>query len=92
MPLCIETLLKRHGDLSSAKLMERILKDEISHVAFGWRWLKKLKAPSSSEWDTWSASLSPLLTPKRARGFLLHEKPRLKAGIDPIWIHRLKCQ
>ena len=30
----------RHGDKEAAALMARILKDEISHVSFGWHWLK----------------------------------------------------
>ena len=80
----------RQGDLKSAKLMEQILKDEIAHVAFGWHWFKKLKSSLSSDWEAWKGHLSPLLTPKRARGFILHETFRINAGIDPVWIEQLK--
>lgn len=80
-----------HGDLESADLMTIILRDEISHVSFGWNWLKRLKNPASNEWDTWEQTLdSTLLTPKRAKGFLIHEEPRRLAGITTEWIDKLK--
>ena len=80
----------RHGDTESAKLMATILEDEVSHVSFGWNWLKKLKERDTSEWDVWQNSLSHLLTPRRARGFVLNEKSRLEAGIPLEWIVNLK--
>jgi uncharacterized ferritin-like protein (DUF455 family) len=78
------------GDTASAALMQRILEDEISHVSFGLNWLKKLKSPDQSEWDTWASNLPALMTPARAKGFLLHEEPRRKAGLSDEWIHNLK--
>ncbi len=80
----------RVGDKESAALMQRILEDEISHVSFGWNWLKKLKTPDSSEWDAWEECLPPLMTPKRARGFVVNENNRKKAGIPADWIEKLK--
>jgi uncharacterized ferritin-like protein (DUF455 family) len=80
----------RAGDEASAALMKRILEDEISHVSFGMNWLKKFKRPEQSEWDAWRESLPPLMTPKRAKGFVLHEEPRRQAGIQEEWIHKLK--
>lgn len=81
---------EQNGDLDSAKLMARILKDEIAHVSFGWHWLKRMKQKDVTEWDAWNEALSPLLTPKRARGFILHEDHRKKAGISEAWINNLK--
>lgn len=80
----------RVGDLESAALMQRILEDEISHVSFGWNWLKKMKSPEISEWDAWEQSLPPLMTPKRAKGFVVFEDNRKRAGIPPEWIDKLK--
>jgi uncharacterized ferritin-like protein (DUF455 family) len=80
----------RCGDEQSATLMQRILNDEIKHVSFGWQWLKKWKDPSSSEWETWENHLPPLMTPKRARGFIFIEEFRKKAGISEEWISNLK--
>lgn len=80
---------ERNGDADSAALMKRILKDEISHVSFGWRWLQKFKK-KECDWDAWKDALSPLLIPKRARGFLIHEEHRRKAGVSDDWIAHLK--
>jgi len=79
----------RCGDEESAALMKRILNDEIRHVSFGWQWLKKWKEESSSEWETWKNNLPPLMTPKRARGFIIHEENRRLAGISDEWISHL---
>jgi uncharacterized ferritin-like protein (DUF455 family) len=81
---------EKHGDKEAGALMARILKDEIAHVSFGWRWLQKFKAPQMNDWDAWKEAQSPLLTPKRARGFNLHEEHRIKAGISQEWIKNLK--
>lgn len=79
------------GDIESAKTMATILKDEISHVKFGYLAFKQLKSENSSDWDAWTEVLSStLVIPKRAKGFLLHEQPRKEAGIPEDWIHHLK--
>ncbi|NGX39257.1 MAG: hypothetical protein KR126chlam1_00580 [Chlamydiae bacterium] len=77
---------QKHGDLAAAALMERILKDEIAHVGFGWNWLKKLKDPSLSEWEAWETALPKILSPKRAQGHQFHEENRKKAGVSDEWI------
>lgn len=82
---------RQHGDLLSADLMGKILEDEISHVGFGWNWLQKFKIPEENAWEAWTGALSTtVLTPKRAKGFLLHEAPRIKAGIPEEWIHSMR--
>lgn len=80
---------EKHGDERSAALMKRILKDEIAHVSFGWRWLQKFKK-KESDWEAWKEALTPLLTPKRARGFILHPEHRKKAGVSDEWIANLQ--
>lgn len=80
-----------YGDQASAQLMATILKDEISHVRFGWQWLKRLKASDLTEWEAWEAVLATtLLSPKRARGFVVHEAPRQQVGLPDEWIAKLK--
>jgi len=82
----------RHGDSEAAQLMATILKDEIAHVQFGWRWLKQFTQGADSGWDAWESTLaSTLLTPKRAKGFVLHEEHRKEAGIPQEWIKKLKA-
>lgn len=77
------------GDYESGALMAQIVKDEINHVSFGYRWLEKFKADLSS-WEAWTQSQGPLLTPKRAKGFVLNEENRRKSGIPEDWIEKLK--
>lgn len=78
------------GDEKSAKLMQQILEDEIKHVAFGFRWLNRLKEKQDNAWDSWIASQGPKLHPKRAIGFVLMEENRKRAGIPEDWINQFK--
>lgn len=77
------------GDTQSADLMAQILKDEINHVSFGYHWLNRFKG-ENDDWNAWIESLSPKLSPKRAKGFVLMEENRRKAGIPETWIQKLK--
>lgn len=79
-----------HGDTLSADLMQKILEDEISHVSFGMHWLNKMKPKEESSWDCWRNNLPDVLTVKRAKGFLLFEENRRKAGIPEEWIAKIK--
>lgn len=81
---------ERHGDAESAALMATILRDEISHVRFGWRWLAQFKQSELSEWQAWKEALPPIVEPKRAKGFVFNEEPRKQAGISLEWIQSLK--
>lgn len=84
-------VFSKANDLESAQLMATILRDEISHVRFGWQWLKKFKKEDENEWDAWTNTLNnTLLTPKRAKGFLLHEEHRIQAGISQEWIDNIR--
>jgi uncharacterized ferritin-like protein (DUF455 family) len=78
------------GDEKSAGLMAQILKDEIQHVSFGYRWLNRFKGESPA-WDAWLGSLGPKLGPKRAKGFVLMEENRKAAGIPDDWIANLRA-
>lgn len=80
------------GDEKSAKLMEQIVKDEINHVSFGFRWLNKLKEKHEDSWDSWTAGQGPKLNPKRATGFVLMGENRRLAGIPEDWISKLQTQ
>lgn len=77
------------GDTQSAALMEQILLDEIRHVSFGWHMFKRFSKDAST-WDGWAAHLPPRLEPKRAKGFVLMEENRRKAGIPEEWIAKMK--
>lgn len=80
----------KHGDEASADLMRIILEDEVSHVAFGWQWLRKMKAKEESEWDTWRANVPEIVAANRAKGPHFHEEHRIRAGVFPEYIEKLK--
>lgn len=80
----------RHQDLESAALMQKIFEDEISHVSFGYQWLKKLKPSEEQDHEAWIKVLSPITSPKRARGFVFQEEARKQVGLSQEWIDYLK--
>ena len=66
-------------------------RDEIDHVAFGWRWLTHFKAEDASAWDTYRSSLDWPLRPAKARGRRFHRSGRRAAGLDDEFIDRLEA-
>jgi len=85
-----EELFARAGDERSAAVMRTIHRDEIGHVAFGLDWLRKLKPPAQSDWETYRLHLHWPLRPGKARGDQFHRAPRQAAGMDDDFIDRLE--
>lgn len=79
------------GDKEAASLMQKILKDEITHVAFGWNWLKKFKRKDLSIWKAWLESLPKNFSPERAMGKPFQEGNRELAGVSSEWIIDFKA-
>lgn len=84
------TSFAKHGDESAAHLMQRILNDEMDHVAFGYHWLKKFTPAEKTAYDMWCDNLSPLMTPRRARGPHYHAEYRYQAGLDKAYVLALQ--
>jgi uncharacterized ferritin-like protein (DUF455 family) len=78
------------GDADSAKLLERIYRDEIGHVAYGLKWFRRWKNPAESDWDAFCRTLKFPLSPQRAKGFALNVPGRRAAGLDPQFITQLE--
>ncbi|MCX6870988.1 MAG: DUF455 family protein [Verrucomicrobia bacterium] len=78
------------GDLETAALLQRILHDEIGHVAHGLKWFRQWKDPSSSDWDAFCGSLRFPLSPQRAKGVEFNLEARRAAGLDPEFIAQLE--
>ena len=74
------------GDAGSAKLLERIYRDEIGHVAYGLKWFRRWKNPGESDWDAFCRTLKFPLSPQRAKGFSLNVEGRRAAGFDAQFI------
>jgi len=77
------------GDAGSAKLLEKIYRDEIGHVAYGLKWFRRWKNPGESDWDAFCRTLKFPLSPQRAKGFLLNVAGRKAAGLDENFISQL---
>jgi uncharacterized ferritin-like protein (DUF455 family) len=81
----------RIGDQSSAELLQRIYRDEITHVACGLKWFKKWKNPDENDWQAFQRCLKFPLSPQRAKGPEFNIEGRLAAGLDPLFIDQLKA-
>jgi hypothetical protein len=77
------------GDASTAKLLEKIYRDEIGHVAYGLKWFRRWKNPNESDWEAFCRQLKFPLSPQRAKGFSLNVAGRRAAGLDPEFIAQL---
>jgi len=77
------------GDAGSAKLLGKIYRDEIGHVAYGLKWFRRWKNPGESDWDAFCRTLKFPLSPQRAKGFSLNVEGRRAAGLDPQFIAEL---
>jgi uncharacterized ferritin-like protein (DUF455 family) len=82
---------RRAGDARTAAVIERVHRDEIGHVRFGWTWLRRLKAADESEWEAFRAGLTWPLRPAKARGRRFHRAGREAAGLDADFIARLEA-
>ncbi len=78
------------GDAKTAAVIERVHRDEIEHVRFGWTWLQIFKREDESAWDAFRANLTWPLRPAKARGRSFHREGREAAGLDAEFIRRLE--
>ncbi len=77
------------GDAATAKLLEKIYRDEIGHVAYGLKWFRRWKNPSESDWEAFCRQLKFPLSPQRAKGMTLNVEGRRAAGLDAQFIAEL---
>ena len=77
------------GDAETAKLLDRIYRDEIGHVAYGMKWFRRWKQAGQSDWDAFCQQLKFPLSPQRAKGLSLNVEGRRAAGIDAAFIAEL---
>lgn len=80
---------RQSGDHETAKVLERVAKDEEGHVAIGLRWLEHLSDPSESQWEAYRHHLHWPLHPGRARGEPYRRESRRRAGLDEEFIENL---
>jgi uncharacterized ferritin-like protein (DUF455 family) len=80
---------KAAGDGATARLLERIYRDEIGHVAYGLKWFRRWKNPGESDWEAFRRQLRFPLSPRRAKGVALNVEGRRAAGLDETFINEL---
>ncbi len=81
---------RRAGDVKTAAVIERVHRDEIEHVRFGWTWLQVFKRQDESAWEAFRTNLTWPLHPAKARGRTFHRREREAAGLDAEFIDRLE--
>jgi uncharacterized ferritin-like protein (DUF455 family) len=82
------------GDPATAAVLAQVHEEEISHVHFGWVWLRRLAAGDADDaafdpWATYLAHLQFPLGPQRARGATLDREARRRAGLSEAFIDAL---
>ncbi len=77
------------GDDATAQLLDRIYRDEITHVACGLKWFRRWKNPEQSDWNAYCHQLKFPLSPQRAKGLTLNVEGRRAAGLDAQFIAEL---
>lgn len=85
-------VFRASGDEKSARILQSIYRDEISHVSYGLDWFRKWKAPGQSDWEAFAAQLEYPLSPSRAKansGAAFNRKGRLAAGLDDGFVREL---
>jgi uncharacterized ferritin-like protein (DUF455 family) len=81
------------GDERTAAVLERIHREEIGHVGFGWHWLNRFRKPGQSMWEAYTAHLVWPLHPALARGRSFDRGAREAAGMEPAFLERLaQCE
>lgn len=80
---------RRVGEVQAARILERIERDEIAHVAFAARWFARLTG-APLDYERWRAALPGPLTPSVLQGRPLNRAARVRAGFDPEFLTRLE--
>lgn len=80
----------RVGATAQAQIMERVLEDEIGHVAHGVRWLQTWMDDGEDLFEAHANRLRIPLSLGRARGIGFETEARSRAGLPPDYIERLR--
>ncbi len=89
-PLYRDSFL-RHDDLQSAALMQKIVDDEVGHVSFGVSWMHRMNQEGKDPFIFYKENLPPILSAKRAKGFVFQKELRKKANVPESWIQSLEA-
>jgi uncharacterized ferritin-like protein (DUF455 family) len=80
---------RKNGDEETAQVLQEVHDDEVTHVAFAWRWMREFKESGQGDWEAFVAA-GPRHAAERARGATFDRPGRERAGLDPAFIERLE--
>jgi uncharacterized ferritin-like protein (DUF455 family) len=84
-------VMRNAGDPTTAEILGRIYQDEIGHVGYGLKWLRRWKDQNESEWEAYRKQLSFPLSPVRGKGNApFNEEGRRKAGLPDEFIRNMQ--
>ncbi len=86
----IAAVARAHGDEETARILDRVAKDEVRHVALGLRWVRAFALEGESVWSAYQRQTYWPLHPGRARGVEFHPEARRAAGLDDEFIEGLR--
>jgi hypothetical protein len=81
---------RRVGDEATGLVLDRVLRDEIRHVAHGLHWYRQWMDPGDDLWSAYVRDLAFPITPARAKGVEFDRGVRREAGLDDGFIDRLR--
>lgn len=81
-------LFRNYGDEETAKILDTVLEDEISHVAFGAHWMKNWRKDKTL-WEYYQNSLPWPVTPARSKGIEFDRNLHLRAMNDRDFVEKL---
>lgn len=89
-----EAALLEEGDADSAKILNQVGREEVSHVRFAARWFTHFDGGDSGsgpDYERWAAALPAPLTPSLMRGSPLQREARGRAGLSRDFLDRLEA-
>lgn len=81
-------IFKHLGDFKTAEILDVVLKDELSHVAFGSFWMKKWRQDKKL-WDYYLENLPWPITPSRSKGIEFSRELHMVAMNDDEYVENL---
>lgn len=82
-------LFAQVGDQVSSEVMQKVYKDEIGHVRFGYTWFDRWNPEKADPWVHYQENLPYPLTPQRAKGRPFSVEARQLAGLPDSFIQNL---
>jgi uncharacterized ferritin-like protein (DUF455 family) len=77
------------GDEAGARIQEQVGAEEIPHVRFALRWLKRWARTGDLSLSTWAAHLPPPLSPLVMRGKPMNREGRRRSGFSEPFLDEL---